>query len=314
MASFSASIPTQRETLETNGAGDQNHNEDNKTKIKQGWQQKLSGKGNTNAPRCAKCEKIVYKMEEIVALGSTWHKSCFSCGATSDPMDGCNRILSLATYMDNKKKPYCKACFDRNFTPKGTGFGNSLVPPDSGKTDFSAVQLRNHVEASAQKSGSESSELDFDGSPPSIESPSANSEMSFKERWQTNANAAAERRKSEQATLREIQTGIGKLSGENTVQKRLKSLGAVSAPKCPVCSKSVYKMEEIVALGNTWHKSCFCCGAGYIFHSFILSFLHSLVFFRFVSFRLFVSSTFSADSTTQLVNNATRQFHFTFVT
>ena len=28
----------------------------------------------------------------------------------------------------------------------------------------------------------------------------------------------------------------------------------MAAVKCPICDKAVYKMEEIVALGRTWHK------------------------------------------------------------
>eukprot|EP01034_Spumella_vulgaris_P029300 gene29300-36325_t len=33
-----------------------------------------------------------------------------------------------------------------------------------------------------------------------------------------------------------------------------------STPKCTACAKSVYKMEEMIAVGRVWHTSCFTCG------------------------------------------------------
>ena len=34
----------------------------------------------------------------------------------------------------------------------------------------------------------------------------------------------------------------------------------MSSNKCPSCSKSVYKVEEILCAGGAWHKECFKCG------------------------------------------------------
>eukprot|EP01031_Cornospumella_fuschlensis_P033998 gene33997-41142_t len=37
---------------------------------------------------------------------------------------------------------------------------------------------------------------------------------------------------------------------------------ATGEKKCHICKKSVYKMEEMIAIGEVWHSACFCCGAG----------------------------------------------------
>ena len=72
-------------------------------------------------------------MEEIVALGRTWHKLCFRCAATApeDPEEKevrCGKKLSLTDYSERKHPdgespsiPYCKTCYDKNFAPKGYG-------------------------------------------------------------------------------------------------------------------------------------------------------------------------------------------------
>jgi len=62
------------------------------------------------APSCAVCSKVVYKMEEVLAVDKCWHKSCFRCGASSSPGGGCNQLLTKDKYESNKGVPYCKQC------------------------------------------------------------------------------------------------------------------------------------------------------------------------------------------------------------
>jgi hypothetical protein len=42
--------------------------------------------------------------------------------------------------------------------------------------------------------------------------------------------------------------------------KAAAAIGGTGAPKCTACAKSVYKMEELLAVGRTWHAACFVCG------------------------------------------------------
>lgn len=48
-------------------------------------------------------------------------------------------------------------------------------------------------------------------------------------------------------------------SAETLKSNRLSFLGG--GKKCPICLKTVYKMEEVVAGGYSWHAGCFACGA-----------------------------------------------------
>ncbi|XP_055601843.1 LIM and SH3 domain protein Lasp [Uranotaenia lowii] len=51
---------------------------------------------------CARCQKVVYPIEELKCLDKTWHKSCFKCHE-------CGMTLNMKTYKGFNKLPYCEA-------------------------------------------------------------------------------------------------------------------------------------------------------------------------------------------------------------
>ena len=68
------------------------------------------------APKCAKCDKNVYKAEEIRAANKTFHKLCFKCTS-------CNKLLETNILTEHQGDLYCRVCYGRNFGPKGYGYG-----------------------------------------------------------------------------------------------------------------------------------------------------------------------------------------------
>ena len=71
---------------------------------------------------CGRCGKSVYKQEEAIAAGQSWHKlGCFTCQT-------CNKSLDSTTVSDNvdsdgKVSIFCKACYGKKHGPKGYGYG-----------------------------------------------------------------------------------------------------------------------------------------------------------------------------------------------
>jgi cysteine/glycine-rich protein len=166
--------------------------------------------------KCALCEKTVYKNEEIIAIGKTWHNTCFKCGGCTG--DGCGRVLRRDNYTDHHAQPYCNACSSKLYKPQG--YGNSgALHLDSG--------------APAQAKATISSSPDSTAVPV----PPAQSLSQIKNNFES---------KEEYKPVK--------------YQPKVVNMAFASTPKCTVCNKSVYKMEEMVAVGRIWHLSCFRCG------------------------------------------------------
>ncbi|MGH0144169.1 UNVERIFIED_CONTAM: hypothetical protein FKN15_006999 [Acipenser sinensis] len=45
-----------------------------------------------------------------------WHKNCFRCAK-------CGKSLESTTQTEKEGEIYCKACYAKNFGPKGFGYG-----------------------------------------------------------------------------------------------------------------------------------------------------------------------------------------------
>jgi predicted nucleic-acid-binding Zn-ribbon protein len=61
---------------------------------------------------CPKCSKTVFKAEEIVLAGFSWHKACFTCGGASE-VDGCKKTLNQTDFHPHRKNPFCKGCIGK---------------------------------------------------------------------------------------------------------------------------------------------------------------------------------------------------------
>jgi len=82
----------------------------------------------SSTPKCAKCEKTVYSLEEIKACDKTFHKGCFRC-------KHCDGQLSLKGFATINNEPYCKPHYLELFKSKGSYKG---ITGEGGETSSSS--------------------------------------------------------------------------------------------------------------------------------------------------------------------------------
>uniref|UniRef100_A0A8D8RLU6 Muscle LIM protein Mlp84B n=2 Tax=Cacopsylla melanoneura TaxID=428564 RepID=A0A8D8RLU6_9HEMI len=68
---------------------------------------------------CPRCGGSVFAAEQQLAKGTMWHKQCFSCCKCHRPLD------SMLACDGPDKEIYCRACYGKNYGPKGFGYGHS---------------------------------------------------------------------------------------------------------------------------------------------------------------------------------------------
>ncbi|XP_040563906.1 cysteine and glycine-rich protein 1 [Lepeophtheirus salmonis] len=67
---------------------------------------------------CPRCNRSVFIAELMRGAGKAWHKSCFTCNI-------CNKRVDSSNLCERDGDIFCKACYGKNFGPKGFGFGLS---------------------------------------------------------------------------------------------------------------------------------------------------------------------------------------------
>lgn len=67
--------------------------------------------------KCPVCSKSVYMREEVLAIGQSYHQTCFTCGALGDrsKSEGCGKVLTRDIYVEGQGRPFCKNCYQKNF-------------------------------------------------------------------------------------------------------------------------------------------------------------------------------------------------------
>jgi len=96
---------------------------------------------------CGKCNTKVYFMEQVAYKGGFWHKNCFTCAT-------CKKQLEPGTFLDHDNVPFCTSCFNKQFKPKGYGYGSNNLHSFEGKKGELAAGQTTGANASAARAGS----------------------------------------------------------------------------------------------------------------------------------------------------------------
>ena len=206
----------------------------------------------TQAPKCAKCEKSVYKAEEIRAANKTFHNLCFKCTT-------CNKLLEAKILSEHHGDLYCKNCYGKNFGPKGYGFG-------VGAGIMSATEP-----TPTPPSGSPSSQANSPLSTTTV-NPTSTLKPTYSTLKTENNNQPSDTITASviySTTNTAITTNNNNVNvinrNLNTTPLNGEKRGSITAKvygssdKCARCTKSVYAAEKVNAANKAYHKLCFTC-------------------------------------------------------
>uniref|UniRef100_A0A336MTA1 CSON005688 protein n=1 Tax=Culicoides sonorensis TaxID=179676 RepID=A0A336MTA1_CULSO len=77
---------------------------------------------------CPRCGGVVFAAEQQLAKGTVWHKRCFSCSQCHRPLD------SVLACDGPDREIYCRACYGKQYGPKGFGYGHTPTLSSNGES------------------------------------------------------------------------------------------------------------------------------------------------------------------------------------
>jgi uncharacterized protein with PIN domain len=243
------------------------------------------------APKCAKCNKNVYKAEEVRAANKTFHKFCFKCTE-------CMKILEPNLLTEHQGDFFCKNCYGKKFGPKGYGYGNgagimssssispaNITTPTATPTGSSNV-LKNETTPlyMTQTSSLKSTFTTLPASAPSLKTSTSQSKTNTQTPITptTTADSSSTSTKSIRTLIRKVLDDPNQdvvISSEDEIsnyssngvpresifkdvlkneENKVFKFANVSE-KCARCQKSVYAAEKVIAASKSFHKMCFTC-------------------------------------------------------
>eukprot|EP00300_Choanocystis_sp_HF-7_P039096 c56_g1_i2.p1 GENE.c56_g1_i2~~c56_g1_i2.p1 ORF type:complete len:561 (-),score=92.87 c56_g1_i2:229-1860(-) len=218
------------------------------------------------APKCDRCEKSVYKAEEVRALGQIFHAKCLRCIA-------CDASLVPNTVCEHDNKPYCAACHSRSFGPVVYGHANTaglrFAEQNNTATEPAAASQKKPLEEKPSEEstspllGRRSSTGSSHPKVPILDITHSTSRVAPRTDPLLQGANSTKPKVSAFANMFEQKDKEAKEdpSLANLTPRTAAKFKANAAPKCPVCQKSVYKQEEAKWNLNVYHQNCLKCSS-----------------------------------------------------
>lgn len=188
-----------------------------------------------SAPKCANCNKSVYKAEETRAANKIFHKLCFKCTS-------CNKLLQTNILTEHAGDLFCRNCYAKTFGPKGVGFGAGTMSSEN--NNFMSLR-QNENQKNCEN---ETESVKHVQVTPALRS--TFSTLNYNNIQNTSGNL----------TSPPSCNGNYQMSALNYEKRNSGcNMSFGGSDKCARCNKAVYAAEKVFAAGKPFHKLCFSC-------------------------------------------------------